>query len=131
MSERVRVQKFFKGQSRTKQSFKADADINLIMKRFKRSFGGSYLDAVKTAQGGSYLDCSDVVDYRTALDQVKRADELFMGLPAKVRSRFQNDAGAFLDFVHNPANAGELVELGLAKPRPVTEKVEEKPPQKQ
>lgn len=130
MSERVRVRKVCLG-GRTKQAFKADCDVNQIMKRFKRSYGGDYLSMVKTPLGGSYLDCSDVADYRTALDQVKRADELFMGLPAKVRSRFANDAGKFLDFVHNPANVGELVELGLAKPKPVSEKVEEKPPQKQ
>jgi hypothetical protein len=43
---------------------------------------------------------------------------MFMSLPAKIRSRFQNDPGAFLDFVQNPENRDEMIELGLAKAQP-------------
>jgi len=71
-------------------------------------------------------DFSEVVDYRTALEQVAKADEAFMALPAKVRARFSNDAAEFLDFVHNPANKEELVSMGLANP-PVVERTQADP----
>lgn len=110
----MRVQKFFTKGSRTKQSFKAECDVNLIMKKFKKKSGAEFLTRYQGYVGGTFGDFSEVVDYRTALEQVARADEVFMALPAKVRSKFSNDAAQFLDFVQNPANRDELVKMGLA-----------------
>lgn len=112
--EKVRVQKCFSLPSRTKQAFKQSCDINLIMKRFKNVQGVDYLQKFNGCVSGSFGDFSDVPDYRSALEQVRRADEVFMRLPAKVRARFENDAALFLDFCHDPANKDELVSLGLA-----------------
>jgi len=119
----MRVQKFFTKGSRTKQSFKNECDVNMIMKRFKRSAGADFLTRYQGYVSGSFGDFSEVVDYRTALEQVAKADEVFMALPAKVRARFSNDAAEFLDFVHNPANKEELVSMGLANP-PVVERTQ-------
>lgn len=121
MSDRVR--KEFTQPSRTKQSFKQDADVNVIMKRFKKVQGQDFLNRYQGYLGGTFGDFSEVVDYRTALEQVKRADEVFMALPAMVRSRFNNRAEDFLDFCQDPVNLEALKELGLA----VSPKVENKP----
>lgn len=114
MEERKRVQKVFMLPSLTKQSFKDECDINMIMKRFKRAMGVDYLSRYQGYVSGEFGDFSQVTDYRTALEQIARAGDVFMALPAKVRAEFQNDPAMFLDFCQNPSNADRLVELGLA-----------------
>lgn len=114
----MRVQKNFALPSRTKQSFKDECDINKIMKRFKKTVGTDYLNRFQGYLDGRYGDFSEVADYRSALHQVRQAEEVFMALPAKVRGRFSNDPAQFLDFVQNPNNAEELVSLGLATKTP-------------
>lgn len=133
VKERKRVQKVFTDQSRTKQAFKRECDVNHIVKRFKVNLGVDFLDRYQGALGGHFGDFTQVCDYRSALDRVMRADEVFMALPAKVRSRFQNDPALFLEFVEDPKNAQELVELGLAVPKkaePEAQKGAEKVPEK-
>lgn len=118
----VRVQKFFKKPSLTRQEFKQDCDLGLLLKRFGRTPEG--MAALKNAQGFvegvNFADVSNVVDYRTALDQIQQANASFMALPAILRRRFDNDPAIFLDFVTNPANLDECRALGLAKSAQVT-----------
>lgn len=98
---------------RTKQSFKETVDINRIMSRYERT---GMLEHVAKYEG-DYGDFTDVpTSYHEAMLQVRRADEMFMSLPAKVRKRFANDPGEFLAFVENPENRDEMHELGLLKP---------------
>lgn len=118
MSERKRVQKVFIQPSRTKQSFKQECDINHLMKKFKKIMGTEYLNRFNGYVGGHFGDFSQVVDYRSAFEQVRRAEDVFMSLPAQVRREFENDPAMFLDFCQNPANAGELVKMGLATEKP-------------
>nr|WAE43875.1 MAG: internal scaffolding protein [Microviridae sp.] len=123
----ARVQLVCKDPSRTKQSFKKECDINLIMKKYKKVMSSNYLDSYNSVVGGQFGDFSNIIDYRTALDTVGRAESIFMGLPAVVRSQFGNDTAVFLDFVNNPANAHRLAELGLVPTTPaVKPPVEEK-----
>lgn len=110
----MKVKKMFNLPSRTKQSFKAECDVNVIMKRFKKTAGVDFLNRYQGYLTGEFGDFSEVVDYRTALEQVARAESVFGALPAALRSRFENDPAQFLDFVQDPANANELVSLGLA-----------------
>ena len=110
----MRVQKHFTQPSRTKQSFKDECDINLIMKRFKRVMNADFLQKFNGFVGGQFGDFSEVTDYRSALDQVRQAQGVFEALPAIVRKRFDNDPALFLDFCHDPKNSDELVALGLA-----------------
>lgn len=112
----ARVQKEFTKPSLTKQSFRDECDINRIMQRFKKLCSSDYLQNFNNVIGGSYGDFSDVGDYRSALDQVMRAQGLFDALPAIVRKRFDNDPAFFLDFVSNPDNLEEMRSLGLVKP---------------
>lgn len=97
---------------RTQQSFKDDADVNLIMKRFEKT---GMIDHLNEFQGqyGDFLDVPQ--SYHDAVNQVLAADAMFMTIPAKVRERFGNDPGRFLAFVDDPANVDEMVSLGLAR----------------
>lgn len=96
--------------SRTKQSFKAECDINNIMKRFERT--GVLTDMIK--QNPAYGDFSEVPDYLEALNIVAHAHTQFESLSAKVRARFNNDPEQFLAFVSDPRNRKEMVDMGLA-----------------
>ena len=60
-----------------------------------------------------YADFSEVKDYQSALNQVMAAEEVFNSLPAKIRDRFGHNAGKLLEFLQNPDNKQEAIELGL------------------
>ncbi|QXP08093.1 MAG: internal scaffolding protein [Arizlama microvirus] len=121
-----RVQVMFPGKSRTKQSFKAECDINRIMKRFKKTAGAEFLDMCDSPSGGVYGDFTGISDYQSALAQVKQAEASFEALPWQLRKRFDHDPGAFLDFVLDPKNSEELKKMGLAKPVEAQKVVETK-----
>lgn len=107
--ERERKGIVFPDDGRTKQAMRAECDVNAIIKRY---FKTGILDHLAKRKG-SFGDF-EAMDYHTALNQVIQARDLFMSLPADLRKRFDNDPGAYLEFVLDPANADELVELGLA-----------------
>lgn len=111
------------GRSLTKQSEAAATDINKIIERFD---AGGMISHVNE-RTPVYLDVSEVADYRGALEQVRKTNEFFMELPAKVRERFKNDPAEFLDFMTDDANMAEAVELGLV-PGEGPAAVEEKAP---
>jgi len=118
-----RVQLHFDEPTLTKQCFKDECDVNVIMSRFKKVGGQDFLSTYSAASGGQFGDFSGVVDYRTAIDQISAAEASFMRLPARVREEFHNDPSSFLDFCGNPANADTLVKWGLASPKPTVSDV--------
>lgn len=92
----------------------AACDINNIMARYVRD---GVIEHVKEF-GAQYGDFTCVPDYATCLRAVSEAEECFNALPAKVRSRFENDPAQFLDFVSDPANRNEMALMGLLKDSP-------------
>jgi len=98
--------------SLTQQQFKDEADINTIVDRFMKS--GVLPTPVNMPQ---YVDYEGVFDFQSAMNIVRAADENFMRLEAKVRSRFNNSPQEFLEFFSDPQNAEEAVRLGLAIPQ--------------
>lgn len=95
---------------KTKQSFTAQCDVNTIVKRWEATGAPSHV-----ARGEPhYGDYSNVTDYQTAVRAVHGAEAMFAALPAKLRDRMGNNPAEFIRFVGDPANADELVELGLA-----------------
>lgn len=97
--------------SLTQQQFKEEADINTIVDRFLKS--GVLPNPVNMPQ---YVDYEGVFDFQSAMNVVRQADENFMRLDSKVRSRFNNSPQEFLEFFANPDNAEEAIRLGLAIP---------------
>lgn len=95
------------------QSDAAEVDINNIIKRIQK--GGT----PPVLRGEPfYGDVSDFGDLGESFMKVKEANELFMSYPAEVRSRFDNDPVKMVEFLENPDNLKEAVDLGLAIKRP-------------
>lgn len=95
--------------SLTKQSEQQSTDVNIIVATFTKT---GQLPAIPD---GLYLDVTSMGDYRTALDQVRAANEFFMNLPASTRALFDNDAAAFLDACADPTREEELKKLGFQR----------------
>lgn len=96
------------------QDQRDEVDINTIVRRFGLS--GKLPENVRAPQ---YGDFTGIGDYQQALHAVMDAEASFMAMPADVRTRFGNDAGAFVDFCSDPQNLSELKKLGLLVPDPV------------
>lgn len=103
------------GESRTKQSFKDECDINLIMRRYSQS---GVMPSGRT--DGLYGDFSMVGDYLHSMNTIERARAQFSGLSSDIRARFRNNPLDMLEFVGNPSNRDEAIKLGLIDaPKPI------------
>lgn len=103
-----RVRTKFIGHSRTKQAMRDECDVNLIMARYDKT---GLIDHF-SRYGAEYGFASSVT-FHDAMNVVTKAEQMFGALPAKARKRFNGAPAEFLEFVQNPANAKEMVELGL------------------
>ncbi len=91
--------------TKTKQSFKDSADINKMIKQFERT------GVPAPGAEAKFADVSSVPDFQDAHQAVINGRALFLELPADIRFRFRDDIASFVEFVSNPANAEELVEM--------------------
>lgn len=102
------------GNSRTRQEFAAECDINRIVARI-----GAGLAAPAVCPSPVFQDVSAIPDnLQDALELVRSSSELFASLPSKVRDRFANDPSRLFAFVADSSNRDEAVKLGLI-PAPV------------
>lgn len=102
------------GDDFTVQSFKDDADINIMLERF-----GVGAVVAMPRPIPEYGDFSDVGDYQDAMNRMVEAREAFDAVPARIRERFSNDPSRLLNFLHDESNRDEAVRLGLIpKPAP-------------
>lgn len=99
--------------ARTKQSFRDECDINMIMARWKKT--GTVEHMAKNPP--TYGDFQTAGDYQQALNSVLEADQAFDALPAHIRDRMDNDQATFMTFMSDPANQEEAVSLGLSEPK--------------
>ena len=106
--KRIRVRARVEGESRTKQSDSLHTNINAIMKRYVAH--GVVPQAPGTAR---YGDFSSGMDYKEAMDTVRRAEQDFQDLPSNIRKHVNQDPGEFLDMVYDENRKDELVQLGL------------------
>lgn len=97
-----------KDPSLAQQNMKDDVDINVMLEKFKVT--GVMPQSVVLPK---YGDFSSVVDYRSAMDAVRKARDSFMDLPAHLRARFDNDPQKLLEFVSDDKNRAEAEKLGL------------------
>lgn len=100
------------------QSFKDDCNINVIMERAAR--GAEMIDpVVMNGKVGQYLDLSNAPeDYHHAQNIILDTQERFNAFPARIRNRFENDPGLMLEFLADPSNKDEAIELGLIEKAP-------------
>lgn len=92
------------------QHHKQACDVNNILKQYDKT---GLLTHVNNTQA-HYGDFTEINEYQTSLNMVIEAQNSFMELPSAIRKRFGNDPGLFIEFVTNPENASEMVEMGLS-----------------
>lgn len=109
-----RVQTVPEGDSRVEQHHRDRVNIVSIMERARKTgFMRQRIDQPR------YGDFTSFEDFHDTQNRVLAAQAEFMTLPAKVRRRFDHDIGKMLDFIEDPENLQEAVELGLiADPNP-------------
>lgn len=101
----------FSGPGRTKQSFKDECDINIIMARYETSGVLEHMNRTE----GRFLDTTQF-DYQDAMLLVAEANSIFQQMPARLRDQFDNDPAKLLEFVHDPKNLAESVAMGFIDP---------------
>lgn len=104
------------GEGRTEEAHAGEADINQIMARAKRGEHEDYANKHEPrygdATGPQYLEANILI---------AAANSMFEELPSGLRSRFNHNPAQFLEFVQNPGNEEELIQLKLKNPKPKTE----------
>lgn len=118
--ERPRLMLHTGTETPTKQEFRDECDINVLMKRYQKTG----LFPQYPHQSPRYVSNIGMPDYQESLNIVNQAREEFAGLNSELRKRFDNDPAKFLAFVNDEKNADELIALGLrekpkAAPPPV------------
>lgn len=114
--------------TKTEQHHKDDVDINVMMERLgvtnKDDIPVVPIDMVNT------YDFTEVVDLQEALNRINRAKELFAQMPARIRSRFDNDPAKMYDYLGNEENHEEAIRLGILKnePPPTAPSAQKTPP---
>lgn len=107
--ERKRIK--FEKPTKVKAEFQKEADINLIMDRFKKS--GVFPTNGKTPM---YMDTTQIPNLQTAMQVMIEAEKAFLALPAKIRKEFDNNPMQFVEYASDVKNLDKLREWGLAKP---------------
>lgn len=111
--------------SLTQQHFVKDADLNTIVKRYGITDGAFPPAALDPRYFG---DFTDEADFREHLDRVRNATDRFNALPADLRATFGNDPVLLHEWVSDPANVDEAVQMGLLHKHTTTPKIQEKTP---
>lgn len=102
--------------SLTVQSDAAAVDINKIMARFdKDSMATFHMNRSEPFYG----DVSEFDGLQDSIIKVQEANELFMGMSAEIRNRFDNDPVKMIQFLEDEGNRDEAVKLGMVLPPPV------------
>ncbi len=96
--------------SLAQQQFRAECDINNILKQFNVT-GELPVGSVQPQYG----DFSGITDYQSALNAVIAAQDAFLALPAQLRAKFDNDPALFVEFASDEANKDEMKALGLLR----------------
>ncbi len=113
---RKRVQIKFPKKGKTKQSFKDQCDINLIIARHTNTGVVSHLN--KSTPGYGYATSQD---FSQAMRSITDAQNSFNNLSDEIQERFEGDPSKLLEFSQDPANKDEGVQLGLWPEDPTQE----------
>lgn len=113
---RIREVAEHKDDGRTLQSQQEATDINTLLKHYRKTGTFTHISH-EIPQYGDFSNVSDFLDVQI---QVKVVEKLFMECSAEVRARFGNEPSQLLDFLADPANEQEAINLGLAEGKIVT-----------
>lgn len=126
MSDRVPVGLECLDESRTKQSFKDECNINTIMAKAIKSgiVPGSNYSPV-------FGDFSSAGDFHELQNRILEVKAVFGSLPADFRKELGEDPGNLVEWLSKPENQSRAAELGLipqADPVPGPEPAPATPP---
>lgn len=113
---RKRIQYSSDKPSRTQQHFEEETNVNSVIKKYQRT---GMITHVRQGQP-MYGDFTQYGDFKTQLDSVRSAFDLFSSLPAHVRKKFSNNPENLIQFLADSNNDEEAIKLGL-KERPKKE----------
>lgn len=102
--------------SRAVQDAADEADINTIV----RKFGVTGKIPVLPIQP-QYGDFNTVASFHEAMNLIAETNELFDSQPATIRDKFANNPQNMIDFLENPDNIDESIQLGLRIKAPVVD----------
>lgn len=101
--------------SKAVQADKNAADINKIVAKAKKT--GFMVVNNKQPMYGDFTKGTDYADVQKRILEVKNG---FEGLPAEIRNKFDNSPEKWIDYMSDPNNKEESIELGL-RPKPKME----------
>ncbi|AXL15043.1 internal scaffolding protein [Microviridae sp.] len=107
--------KIFTQPSMTQQHQKDECDVNNIMKRYVKTGIIDHINQHKPFYGEV-----SALTYHESMNQIITANNMFQELPSQVRKKFHNSPEEFLEYVSDPENVSNLVDLGLAERSPGT-----------
>jgi phage internal scaffolding protein len=96
-------------ESMTDGSLKDEVDTKNIVKKYKQTGMVSHVSNMQ----GTFSDVSAIPDYFTIMSKMKQAEEEFSHLPSQIRKKFDNDPAKMIDWLKDPKNDKEAVQLGL------------------
>lgn len=119
-----RVQILTEGPSVVEQSHRKACNINTIVAKAHKT--GLFPERVDSP---TYGDFTGTTDFHAAQNRIIKATMDFQMLPSGIRTRFDNDPGKLMDFLQDPDNAAEAIELGLLPQPEITEPVQPPAPE--
>lgn len=102
---RVRVAIYNDEPSMTVQDKAQETDVNFIMSKNRYSQLPNPPDF--------YADLTEITDLTEAHEKIQYADKVFSSLPARLRSKFENDPQKFIQYLNDPSNDEEAIKFGL------------------
>lgn len=111
--QRRRVQTELPEGSKVQQEFARELDINYLVEKHVRA-GIPF----PTASQADFMDVSDLPSFQGAQDAVLRAEQSWMSLDAKIRREFGDKMENFLEALHDPDRAEQLIRLKVFKKPP-------------
>lgn len=103
--------------TRTQQQFKDDTNVGNIVRKFQ-NYGQLPIGHEKTPL---YLDHTQFGDFTEMLNQVTQVQQSFDNYSSKMRARFENSPQKLLEYLADPENHKEAIELGIIQAPPDTE----------
>lgn len=95
--------------SLTDPQWSEESDINYIMQKFQKTGQLTWL----SKNQGVYADVSEIPNLLDASIIVRDSQLKFDALPAEVREKFKNNPQNMIDYLQEPRNYEEAVQLGL------------------
>lgn len=108
-----RVQTKLDPGSKVEKHHRDNCNINNIMRKYHATG-----QLPQFSNRAIYGDFTSATDFHDAQNRIIQAKENFLMLPSEIRGQFENDPGRMIDFLQDPENRAEAVEMGLLEALP-------------